>query len=45
MVGTAGLIYPDACIKVCDGIEEYMNRHNMKKMSEITGKIEIYRNR
>ena len=43
MVGTAGLIYPDACIKVCDGIEQYMKRHNLKHMNEITGKIEINR--
>lgn len=43
MVGTAGLIYPDACIKVCYGIEQYMQKHNLKSMSEITGKIEIYR--
>ena len=43
MVGTAGLIYPDACIKVCEGIEQYMKRHNLEKMNEITGKIEMNR--
>lgn len=43
MVGTAGLIYPDACIKVCDGIEDYMKRHNLSGLNEITGKIEMNR--
>lgn len=41
MVGTAGLIYPDACIKVCDGIEDYMKRHNLSGLKEITGKIKM----
>lgn len=43
MVGTAGLIYPDACIKVCEGIEQYMRKHNLKQIGDITGKIEINR--
>lgn len=43
MVGTASLIYPDACIKVCDGIEEYMKRHHLAGLNEITGKIEMNR--
>ncbi len=43
MVGTAGLIYPDACIKVCEGIEQYMQKHNLKRISEITGKLEMNR--
>ena len=43
MVGTAGLIHPDACVGVCDGIEEYMVRHRLKSLRELTGKLEIYR--
>ena len=43
MVGTAGLIYPDACIKVCEGIEQYMQRHKLYSCSEITGKLELNR--
>lgn len=43
MVGTAGLIYPDACIKVCEGIEQYMKKNNLKSISEITGKLELNR--
>lgn len=43
MVGTAGLIYPDACIKVCEGIKQYMKKNNLKSMSEITGKLELNR--
>lgn len=43
MVGTAGLIYPDACIKVCEGIEQYMHRHQIKNIGAITGKLELNR--
>lgn len=39
MVGTAGLIYPDACIKVCEGIEQYMKRHHLSAIGDITGKL------
>ena len=39
MVGTAGLIYPDACIKVCEGIEKYMQRHSLHCVGDITGKL------
>lgn len=41
MVGTANLIYPDACINVLEGIEKYMRTHNIKNVSEITGKVEM----
>lgn len=41
MVGTAGLIYPDACIKVCDGIQQYMQRHHLHRIDEMTGKLEL----
>lgn len=39
MVGTACLVYPDACIKVCEGIEEYMRRHGFERTADITGKL------
>ncbi len=39
MVGTAGLIYPDACIKVCKDIEKYMQRHGLHCVGDITGKL------
>lgn len=43
MVGTAGLIYPDACIKVCQGIEEYMVKHKIEHIGDLTGKVEMNR--
>lgn len=43
MVGTAGLIDPGACIKVCDGIESYMERHNFNKINEFSGSLELNR--
>lgn len=39
MVGTACLVYPDACIKVCKGIEQYMKRHGFCRVADITGKL------
>ena len=39
MVGTACLVSPDACIRVCEGIERYMRRHGFKSVSDITGKL------
>ncbi|NLH96741.1 MAG: dihydroorotate dehydrogenase, partial [Clostridiaceae bacterium] len=39
MVGTANLVYPDACLKVCEGIEQYMKRHGLRKIDDITGKL------
>lgn len=41
MVGTAGMIYPDACIKVIDGIEQYMRKHGFGRAAEVTGKLEL----
>lgn len=43
MVGTAGLIDPGACIKVCEGIESYMNRHNLNKLNDFIGSLELNR--
>lgn len=41
MVGTASLISPDACIKVRDGIKQYMQRHQLQSISDITGRLEL----
>ena len=41
MVGTAGMIYPDACIKVIDGIEQYMRKHGFNRAADITGRLEL----
>jgi len=41
MVGTANLIYPDACIKVRDGIQQYMQRHQLHRVSELTGALKL----
>lgn len=41
MVGTAGLIYPDTCIKVCEGIEQYMKKHNLQSIGDVSGKLKL----
>jgi dihydroorotate dehydrogenase (NAD+) catalytic subunit len=41
MVGTASLIYPDACIKVRNGIQQYMMRHQLHRISDITGGLKL----
>lgn len=38
-VGTANLYDPYACTKVIFGIEEYMQRHNITSVSELTGAL------
>lgn len=43
MVGTASLIDPDACIRVIDGIESYLDRYKYKSAGDITGKLELNR--
>ncbi|MDK2932410.1 MAG: dihydroorotate dehydrogenase catalytic subunit [Clostridiales bacterium] len=40
-VGTANLIDPTACMKVLEGLENYMYRNNIKDIKEIIGKVEI----
>lgn len=39
MVGTAGMIYPDACIKVIDGIEQYISKKGFSRAADITGRL------
>ncbi len=41
MVGTAGFINPDACIKVAEGIECYLRKYNDNSVSDIIGKLEL----
>jgi dihydroorotate dehydrogenase (NAD+) catalytic subunit len=40
-IGTANFIDPTVTIKVIDGIENYLNRHGFKSVSEIIGALEI----
>jgi dihydroorotate dehydrogenase (NAD+) catalytic subunit len=41
MVGTASFVDPLACIKVIDGIEEYMKKANVKDICELVGCLEF----
>lgn len=41
MVGTAGFVNPDACIKVAEGIECYLRYCNYNSLSDIVGKLEL----
>jgi dihydroorotate dehydrogenase (NAD+) catalytic subunit len=41
MVGTAGLVYPDACIRILEGIESYLNKNNYSSAAELTGRLEV----
>ncbi len=36
-IGTASFIYPDSAIKIIDGIRKYCLRHNIGRISELTG--------
>ena len=38
-VGTANFLDPEASIKVLEGIENYMKRHSIKRVGEITGSL------
>jgi len=40
-IGTANFIDPTVSIKVVDGINEYLDRHGYKSVSEIVGALEI----
>ncbi|MEO6906650.1 MAG: dihydroorotate dehydrogenase [Abditibacteriaceae bacterium] len=40
-VGTATFVQPDAASQVLRGIEEYMQRHNIKNVQEIVGALQI----
>lgn len=38
-VGTANFIDPAVCVKIVDGISAYMERHNIRSVSELTGAL------
>ncbi|MGE5382071.1 MAG: dihydroorotate dehydrogenase [Omnitrophica WOR_2 bacterium] len=38
-VGTSNFIDPTTTIKIIKGLEEYLNRHNIEKISELTGAL------
>lgn len=40
-IGTANFIDPAITVKVVDGIEEYLNRHGFKSVTEIVGALEV----
>jgi dihydroorotate dehydrogenase (NAD+) catalytic subunit len=40
-VGTGNFITPDTCIKVVEGIEDYMKKYNIQDINEIVGKVQM----
>jgi len=40
-IGTANFIDPTVCVKVVDGIENYLDRHGISSVKEIIGALEI----
>jgi dihydroorotate dehydrogenase (NAD+) catalytic subunit len=40
-IGTANFIDPSVCVKVVDGIENYLHRHGIASVKEIIGALEI----
>lgn len=40
-IGTASFIDPETTVKVVDGINEYLDRHNFKSITEIIGQLEV----
>lgn len=40
-IGTANFIDPKTTLKVCDGINEWLDRHNCKSVSEIVGTLTV----
>jgi len=40
-IGTANFIDPTVTIKVIDGINEYLDRHNFKSVTDIIGALQI----
>lgn len=40
-VGTANFVDPMICVKIIDGIEEYLDRHNIANVSELIGALDI----
>lgn len=40
-IGTGNFISPDVSIKAIEGIESYMKKHNIDKLSDIIGKVKM----
>lgn len=40
-IGTGNFIAPDQSIKVVEGIENYMKKHNIEDINDIVGKVEM----
>ena len=40
-IGTANFIDPSVTMKVVDGIEDYLKRHNYESIKQIIGKLEL----
>ncbi len=40
-VGTAGMVDPYACIRVRNGMEEYLDKNNIKDVNEIVGQVKM----
>jgi len=40
-VGTANFIDPSVCVKIIQGIEEYLDRHNFQSVQQIIGALEV----
>jgi dihydroorotate dehydrogenase (NAD+) catalytic subunit len=40
-VGTANFVDPNATVKMIDGIDKYLKRHNFNNISEITGGLQL----
>ncbi len=41
MVGTWNFVYPDACVKVLEGIIKYLGIYNHKSVYDLVGKLEL----
>ncbi len=42
MVGTGTLVYPDACLKVLEGIKDYLEKTGHKSCHDIIGKLRLW---
>lgn len=40
-VGTANFIDPSICSKILDGIDDYLNRHNISSVKDLIGALEV----
>ena len=40
-IGTANFVDPYAAIKILDGINEYLDKHNIAKVSDIVGTVRL----